>query len=164
MKPTNKALVVQGSGNVFADLDLPDADDLQTKAELTRQLYRRIKALGLSQVKAAKALGVKQPDVSKLMNGRFTGFSVERLLELLNALAVDVDIVLRPQATRPSPRHRQSLGNFDVIGEEPGTGALFWSWETTPSGPGLDSRRGTTRCRGQLRQHGASAELGPPGQ
>ncbi len=100
MKPTNKALVVQGSGNVFADLDLPDADDLQTKAELTRQLYRRIKALGLSQVKAAKALGVKQPDVSKLMNGRFTGFSVERLLELLNALAVDVDIVLRPQSAR----------------------------------------------------------------
>ncbi len=104
MKPVNKILVVEGSGNVFADLDLPNADDLQTKAELTRQLYQRIKALGLSQIKAAKALGLKQPDVSKLMNGRFAGFSVERLLELLNALAVDVDIVLRPGSTRGGRR------------------------------------------------------------
>ena len=100
MKAMDKNLVVEGSGNIFADLDLPGAADLQTKAELTRQLYQRIKALGLSQVKAAKTLGLKQPDVSKLMNGRFTGFSVERLLELLNALAVDVDIVLRPRSTR----------------------------------------------------------------
>ena len=104
MKPIDKILVVEGSGNVFADLDLPNADDLQTKAELTRQLYQRIKSLGLSQVKAAKVLGLKQPDVSKLMNGRFTGFSMERLLELLNALAVDVDIVLRPGSTRGGRR------------------------------------------------------------
>jgi len=104
MKPIGKTQVVEGNGNVFADLDLPNADDLQTKAELTRQLYQRIKALGLSQVKAAKALGLKQPDVSKLMNGRFTGFSVERLLELLIALAVDVDIVLRPGSTRGGHR------------------------------------------------------------
>ncbi|MEI6514166.1 MAG: helix-turn-helix transcriptional regulator [bacterium] len=97
-------MVVEGSGNVFADLDLPNADDLQTKAELTRQLYQRIKVLGLSQIKAAKVLGLKQPDVSKLMNGRFSGFSVERLLELLNALAVDVDIVLRPGSTRGGHR------------------------------------------------------------
>ena len=98
MKAIDENLVMEGSGNVFADLDLPNADDLQTKAELTRQLYQRIKALGLSQTKAAKTLGLKQPDVSKLMNGRFTGFSVERLLELLNALYVDVDIVLRAEA------------------------------------------------------------------
>jgi predicted XRE-type DNA-binding protein len=110
MKAMDKILVVEGSGNVFADLDLPSAADLQTKAELTRQLYQRIKALGLSQVKAAKTLGLKQPDVSKLMNGRFTGFSVERLLELLNALAVDVDIVLRPRSTRGGHR-----GNVKVL-------------------------------------------------
>ncbi len=56
MKPTRKTTVVEGSGNVFAELDLPNSDDLQTKAELSRQLYQRIKALGLSQVKAAKLL------------------------------------------------------------------------------------------------------------
>ena len=94
---------MEGSGNVFADIGLPNAVDLQTKAELTRQLYQRVKALELSQIKAAKVLGLKQPDVSRLMNGRFTGFSVERLLELLNTLAVDVDIVLRPGTARRSP-------------------------------------------------------------
>ena len=100
MKVINRSKVVAGSDNVFADLDLPNASDLQTKAELTRKLYQRIKAVGLSQVDAGKLLGVKQPDVSKLMNGRFTGFSVERLLDLLNALAVDVDIILRARSAR----------------------------------------------------------------
>ncbi len=104
MKPSGRIAIIEGSGNVFADLGLPNDADLQTKAELTRQLYQRIKVLGLSQVKAAKVLGLKQPDVSRLMNGRFTGFSVERLLELLNALAVDVDIVLRPGSTRDGRR------------------------------------------------------------
>lgn len=67
------------------------------KAELTRQLEKRIKALGLSQNQAAERLGIDQPDVCKLMNGRFAGFSTDRLLGLLNALAVDVRIELRPR-------------------------------------------------------------------
>jgi len=104
MKLDEKTPVVTGSGNVFADLDLPNAFELQTKAELTRQIFQRIRALGLSQIKAAKVLGLRQPDVSKLMNGRFTGFSVERLLELLNALAVDVEIVLRARSARNGRR------------------------------------------------------------
>ncbi len=92
-KPIN---VVEGSGNIFADAGLPHADDLQIKAELTRQLHRRIKSLGLTQVEAARRLGIKQPDVSRLMRGRFAGFSADRLIALLNAVDVDVDIVLRP--------------------------------------------------------------------
>ena len=96
--------VAEGSGNVFADLDLPNADELQIKAELTRQLYNRITALGLSQVQAARQLGLKQPDVSKLMHGRFTGFSVDRLIALLTALEIDVDIVLRPHSENGSHR------------------------------------------------------------
>ena len=62
--------VAEGSGNVFADLDLPNADELQFKVELTRQLYNRITALGLSQMQTARQLSLKQPDVSKLMHGR----------------------------------------------------------------------------------------------
>jgi predicted XRE-type DNA-binding protein len=89
--------VIEGSVNVFADLDLPDAANLQLKAELVRQIGNRIKLLGLSQAEAGKRLGLKQPDVSKLVNGRHTGFSADRLLALLNSLAVDVEIVLRPQ-------------------------------------------------------------------
>ena len=101
---TNDIPVVEGSGNVFADLDLANADELQMKAELTRQLYNRIMTLGLSQVQAATQLGLKQPDVSKLMHGRFTGFSIDRLITLLTALEIDVDIVLRPHSENSSHR------------------------------------------------------------
>jgi predicted XRE-type DNA-binding protein len=92
-----------GSGNVFADLRLPDADDLSIQAELTRLLYLRIKELGLTQVQAANRLSLKQPDVSRLMNGRHTGFSAERLFRFLNALDQDIQIIIRlkpPRARR----------------------------------------------------------------
>jgi predicted XRE-type DNA-binding protein len=90
--------VIEGSGNIFADLGFDDPEALQMKAELTRQIYHRVTALGLTQREAGKRLGLKQPDVSKLMQGRFTGFSADRLLAVLNALEVDVDIVLRPHS------------------------------------------------------------------
>ena len=91
-----------GSGNVFVDLGFPakEAAELAIKAELTLQIYRRIRALGLTQVRAAQRLGISQPDVSKLMGGRYTGYSVERLLALLNALEVDIDIIVRPKPHR----------------------------------------------------------------
>src|SRR2546425_4991232 len=96
-KATNKIPVVEGSGNVFADLGLRDAEDLRLKAELARQIGNRIKMLGLTQVEAAGRLALKQPDVSRLVNGRHTGFSVHRLIALLNRLEVDVEIVIRPR-------------------------------------------------------------------
>jgi predicted XRE-type DNA-binding protein len=97
---TNEDLTVtHGSGNVFADIGFDDAEELQVKAGLTHQLSSRIKALGLTQVQAGERLGVSQPDVSKLMHGRYTGFSTDRLLALLNALDLDIDIVLRPCTT-----------------------------------------------------------------
>jgi len=88
--------VTRGSGNVFADLGFEDAGELQIKAELTRQIYNRIMTLDLTQVQAGKLLGIGQPDVSKLMKGRYTGYSADRLIALLNALEVDVEIILRP--------------------------------------------------------------------
>jgi predicted XRE-type DNA-binding protein len=93
------ARVTRGSGNVFADLGFSprEASELQVKAELTRQILNRIKELGLTQVAAAERLGISQPDVSKLTHGRFTGYSTDRLISLLNALEVDVDIVVRPR-------------------------------------------------------------------
>jgi predicted XRE-type DNA-binding protein len=94
--------IVRGSGNVFADLgfDQREASELQVKAELTRQICNRIRAMGLTQMLAAGRLGLSQPDVSKLMNGRHTGYSVERLISLLNALEMDIDIVVRPREGR----------------------------------------------------------------
>jgi predicted XRE-type DNA-binding protein len=95
-KDKNLIPIVESCGNVFADLGLPRAEDLRIKAELARQICKRIKALGLTQVQAAARLGLKQPDVSKLVDGRHTGFSADRLMALLNALEIDVDIIVRP--------------------------------------------------------------------
>jgi predicted XRE-type DNA-binding protein len=94
--------VTRGSGNVFADLGFPDAEELQVKAALTRQIANRIKEFGLTQVQAGTRLGISQPDVSKLMNGRYTGYSVDRLIAILNPLEVDVEIVIRPRSLTAS--------------------------------------------------------------
>ncbi len=98
-KKVDERAVTRGSANVFADLEFPKAEaaDLKVKAQLTLQIHQRIKDLGLTQVKAAEQLGLSQPDVSKLMAGRHTGYSIDRLLALLNGLEVDVDIVVRPK-------------------------------------------------------------------
>ena len=90
--------ITSGSGNVFADLGFGQSEsaELEVKAELTRQIRNRIKTIGLTQTRAAERLGVSQPDISKLMNGLYTGYSVERLISLLNALEMDIDIVVRP--------------------------------------------------------------------
>jgi len=96
---SREGIVVGASDNVFADLGFAgkEAAELKVKAGLTLQIYQRIGELGLTQDRAAQRLGVSQPDVSKLMRGRHSGYSVERLLSLLSALEVDVDIVLRPK-------------------------------------------------------------------
>jgi predicted XRE-type DNA-binding protein len=93
--------VTAGSDNVFADLGLPDAETELVKAQLTRQISKHITGLGLTQTSAAKRLGVSQPDVSRLIKNRPTGFSTDRLLAMLNALDLDVDIVLRPTKSAP---------------------------------------------------------------
>lgn len=97
------------SGNVFADLGLPDADDLPIQAELVRLIHGRIKQLGLTQVQAAGRLGLRQPDVSKLINARHTGFSTERLFRLLNALDQDVQIIVRQKPARARRQGRVSV-------------------------------------------------------
>ena len=98
---SKKTKVTESSGNVFADLGLADAEGELFKAELTYQIGKRIKALGLTQTRAAARLGLSQPDVSRLMKGRRSGFSTDRMLALLNALDLDVDILLRPAAPAP---------------------------------------------------------------
>ena len=92
--------IIEGVGNVFDDLGMPEAAAELVKAQLTFQIAKRIKALGLTQTAAAARLGISQPDVSRLMKRRPTGFSTDRLLALLTALDIDVDIVLRPTSAR----------------------------------------------------------------
>src|ERR1700722_11249400 len=88
------------SDNVFINLGLPDAEDLSIQAELLRLIYPRINQLGLTQVQAVAQLGLKQPDVSKPVNGRHSGFSAERLFRFLNALDEDIEIVVRRKPSR----------------------------------------------------------------
>ncbi len=97
MKRGNARVRVEpGSGNVFADLGLPHAEQELLKARLTLQIYKLIKARGLTQAKAGEILGIKQPHVSTLMRNRAGMFSVERLMEFLTALGQDVEITVRP--------------------------------------------------------------------
>jgi predicted XRE-type DNA-binding protein len=86
----------EGSGNVFSDLDLPHAEQELLKGRLTVQIYKLIKARGLTQAKAGEILGIKQPHVSALMCNRAGMFSVERLMEFLTDLGQDVEITVRP--------------------------------------------------------------------
>jgi predicted XRE-type DNA-binding protein len=95
-KAANLDLVKQGSGNVFADMALPNADQELMKARLTLQIARIIKARGLTQAEAARILGIQQPHVSALMRNRAGNFSVGRLIDFLTALGHDVEITVKP--------------------------------------------------------------------
>ena len=87
-----------GGPNVFADLELPDSEDLLLKAQMLVVLQRLIKAENLTQVSAAKRLGISQPDLSHLLRGRLRGYSIERLMRMLTSFGQDVEIVIKPQA------------------------------------------------------------------
>jgi predicted XRE-type DNA-binding protein len=88
------------SGNVFADLGLPDAAELDTKVRLAVAINQQIAARHLSQAAAAAALGVNQPKISALKNYRLDGFSVERLMTFLTALGSDIEIRIRAPKRR----------------------------------------------------------------
>jgi predicted XRE-type DNA-binding protein len=88
--------VTEGSGNVFADLGLPNPEQELLKAQLTLQIHTILKDSGMTQVEIAKILGVQQPQVSLLMRNRAGNFSVGRLMEFLTALRRDVEITVRP--------------------------------------------------------------------
>ena len=96
MTKKERIVVEKSSGNVFADLGLPNPEQELLKAHLTLQIYKIIKERGLRQVEAGKILGIKQPHVSALMRNRSGNFSVARLMEFLTALGQDVEITVRP--------------------------------------------------------------------
>ena len=93
--------VTESSGNVFADLGVPEAEEELTKAQLVSHIREAIRRQRLTQVAAAARMGVDQPKVSALLNGRFSKFSSERLMRLLTALGQNVEIT-----DRMKPRHR----------------------------------------------------------
>ena len=88
--------VQRGSGNVFADLGLPDADKLKIKTGLVIEIRKAMRRLGLTQQEAAKRMGITQPKVSDMMRGDFTNLSERKLMDCLNRLGYDIEIKVKP--------------------------------------------------------------------
>jgi len=99
------------SGNVFADLGLPDSEERLAKAALAHQIASIARGRHLTQAETAQILGTTQPKISDLFSGRLSGFSVERLIRFLNAFDRDVQIVVSPK-----PRSRDHA-TFAVTGK-----------------------------------------------
>jgi predicted XRE-type DNA-binding protein len=98
--------VEEGSGNLWADIGRPDADEALARAELMRRISETIRGRGLTQSEAAGLLGTTQPTISDLVRGKLSRFSLERLFAFLNALGQDVDIVVRANPVDGAARGR----------------------------------------------------------
>lgn len=93
-------LFEKSSGNVFADMGCVDAEEKLAKADIAINIARVIKERKLTQVEAAKLLGIDQPSVSRLLKGQLREFSTSRLLKFLPALSQDVEIRIKPASSR----------------------------------------------------------------
>jgi predicted XRE-type DNA-binding protein len=108
-KASERIAVYAGSGNVYADLGYPDADEMLVKAQLVSKISEIIRQRGLTQVEAARVLGLTQPKVSAMLRGQFRGFSERRLIDCLTSLGRDVQIVIKE-----APR-RRTEGKLTVV-------------------------------------------------
>ena len=108
-----KIEVRESSGNVFADLQIPEAAEALARAEVAARICAIISKRKLTQAQAGDVLGIDQPKVSALMRGHFEGFSSDRLFRFLNALGQDVEITIRP-----TPRSRR-VGRIRVLERKP---------------------------------------------
>jgi predicted XRE-type DNA-binding protein len=101
--------VEEGSGNVFADLRLPNPEERIAKAGLAFRIAGVIRARRLTQASAARLLKIDQPKISRLLGGQLSGFSTERLMQFLTLLGRDIEIVIKR-----APRSRR-LGRVRVV-------------------------------------------------
>ena len=92
--------VHEGSGNVYADLGFPGAEEMLVKAKLVMKISEIVRRKGLTQVEAARILGLTQPKVSALFRGQFRGVSERKLIDCLTSLGRDVQIVVKDAPTR----------------------------------------------------------------
>ena len=95
----------EGSGNVFADLGLEDADELFARAQLGFHVNTLLVARKLKQREIASLLGIKQPEVSHLMNGHFSRFTTDKLLDFLKRL--ERKVTIRISAHEPGEPYQE---------------------------------------------------------
>jgi len=112
--------VIASSGNIFADLERPDAEEALARVRLAQQIAETIEQQALSQTEAAELMGLDQPKVSALVRGRLSGFSTDRLLRCLMLLGKDVDIVVRDK-----PSHHPKAHISVVAAAQDDQGRLF---------------------------------------
>ncbi|MBP6018728.1 MAG: XRE family transcriptional regulator [Burkholderiaceae bacterium] len=95
--------------NVYAALELPNADEMLIKAQLVSKIRQIIKDRGWTQQHAANVIGLTQPKLSKMLSGQFRGISEAKVLDCLVKLGRDVQIVIGPDKTAGS------IGRIDVV-------------------------------------------------
>lgn len=119
--------VQRSSGNVFADLGLPDAEKLKIKTGLVVEIRKAMRALGINQQAAAKRMGIPQPKVSGMMRGDFTNLSERKLMDCLNRLGYDIEIKVTRATTRPEIHAPLPSDRF-IAGRLRASRANRWSW------------------------------------
>ncbi|MGO8968376.1 MAG: helix-turn-helix domain-containing protein [Myxococcaceae bacterium] len=100
----------RGTGNVFADIGVPDPEVALVKAQLASRIVDLIEARGLTQVQAAAILGTDQPRVSDIVRGSLQQFTADRLMRFITALGSDVEIAVHPG------RRARGAGHLRVVG------------------------------------------------
>lgn len=98
-----------GSGNVFADIGLEDAEELLLKAEIVTQIAQLIEKKGLTQAQVAKRASLDQPKISRLLNGHLSGFSIDRLFAILNRLGHSVEVRISTKERPPEKSHTRVM-------------------------------------------------------
>jgi predicted XRE-type DNA-binding protein len=101
--------IEEGSGNIYADLGMDDADEMLVKAQLATKIGEIVKARKWSQQQAAEVLGLTQPKLSLMLRGQFRGISEAKMLECLTRLGRDVQIVVGPA------RRKTTAGRVAVV-------------------------------------------------
>jgi len=101
--------IERGTTNVYADLGLPDAEEMLVKAKLAAKIGEILAARGWTQQKAGKILGIPQPKLSKMLRGHFRGISEAKMLDCLTRLGRDIQIVIGDE------RRSSSVGRVEVV-------------------------------------------------
>ena len=99
--------IEMSSGNVYADIGVPDAEEMLLKAQLASRIAALIQGKGLTQSQAAELLGIPQPKLSLMLRGQFRGISEAKMLECLARLGRDIRIVIGPE--------HAGIGNIVVV-------------------------------------------------
>jgi len=116
--PNHPIEYMESSGNIYQDLGFEDAEERLVKAKLAMRITEIIENNQFKQAEAAKILGINQPKISALMNGRLSGFSMEKLIHFLNQLNQDVEIIVKARKTKKltagKKMRRKNLGHLIV--------------------------------------------------